>query len=469
MDRKTKKLLKQLDSSDAKERYDAVLALGKTGDVELLDRLETVATLDENQKVRILAQKAVNTLGVLRQREQEAERQARIAKEIEEEGEDTGVDWKPLAVEKVLKEREVTDGQKYEEWSYVESKRKALERRKQLEAEAEARRIAEEKERIRRRRPYRLFMYLVFFLLAVFLMIALWYFVTVDVPPDSRAAALSDLEIYVDQQRQTLITYQAQLVLDPIDCKTITAIGLPETPRWVKLLNQAPSTNRFQKISDDLSSVGDSNIEGLDPILASVHQVDTNLLDLKTGINTACSGRDLLPLGEWFDYPVMIALIDDEQLGASVLNISAAAGIRAEVTRLPPETRVDALNRLKEWLVLQTESADYIDELLASDPLNCLALRNLSIPERPAWILNSDLTTGELAGLNDVVSALDDVEGNLEAMDRGIETGCIGRNSLPKAEYSAFPQIEGLSTKVRETINVAGVVIDAGLAAPPPA
>jgi hypothetical protein len=464
MDRKTKKLIKQLDHSDPQKRYDAVLALGRTGNTELIDTLERVATLDESPKVRNLAQKAVNTLEILRQRELEAERQAQLRREAQEYGEDQGVDWKPLAVEKLLRDREVSDSEEYEEWSYVESKKRERERLLKAQQEAEARRIAEEKARIRRRRPFRIFVYTMTFITVIIALIAIWYTLTVDEPPKSRTAALKDLQSLVEKQRDTIKAYEAQLVLDPIDCKAITNITIPGRPRWLELNGKEPSNNRYVRMSEDLSRVDEEHITGLDLILAAVNTTDTNLHDLQTGVKQICEGRDTLPLGEWIEYPVMISLISDEQLGAGVLNTSAAASILAELYILPPETRTEALNRLKTWLDLQTEGAEYINDLIASDPLNCLALRNLGLPERPRWIAATDPNSEVMTGLTAVIDALDEVDRNLGGMSRGIETGCLGRTSLPQAEWSSYPQIVGLNTSVQQTIEAAKLVIDTELA-----
>jgi hypothetical protein len=81
IDKKTKRLLEQLDDDNPAKRYEAVLLLGKTGNTALITPLDKVASLDEDERVRRLADKAVQTLRVLRQREEQVLRDEKLAAE----------------------------------------------------------------------------------------------------------------------------------------------------------------------------------------------------------------------------------------------------------------------------------------------------------------------------------------------------------------------------------------------------
>lgn len=70
-DKKIKRLLDQLEHDDPAKRYEAVLLLGKTGNTELMAPLDKVASLDDDERVRRLAIKAVQALKVLLVREEE--------------------------------------------------------------------------------------------------------------------------------------------------------------------------------------------------------------------------------------------------------------------------------------------------------------------------------------------------------------------------------------------------------------
>ena len=84
MDRKTKKLVDQLQSDDPKERYLAVVALAKLKDLEVLPHIDKLATLDSDKRVRDMAYKAVRMLEIL-QKEQEDTDLRRQIMEIDEQ------------------------------------------------------------------------------------------------------------------------------------------------------------------------------------------------------------------------------------------------------------------------------------------------------------------------------------------------------------------------------------------------
>src|SRR5688572_3479315 len=108
--RNTRKLLKQLQDADPKKRYDAVMALGQTGDLELMDDLDKIANLDEDARVRHLAGQAVEVFAILRRRQVDRDRAALMADD------DGTIEWPELAQEKILREREMTAAKMDESW-----------------------------------------------------------------------------------------------------------------------------------------------------------------------------------------------------------------------------------------------------------------------------------------------------------------------------------------------------------------
>jgi hypothetical protein len=91
VDRKTKQLVKQLESEDPRERYLAAGELAKRRAVETLSVLDRVATLDANPKVRDMAYKAVRFLTVLKDEMDQEELRRRIEEQDADEDDDATV------------------------------------------------------------------------------------------------------------------------------------------------------------------------------------------------------------------------------------------------------------------------------------------------------------------------------------------------------------------------------------------
>lgn len=146
MDRRTKKLLNQLQHEDAAKRYEAVLQLGKSGQTGLIAPLDKVASLDDNEKVRTLAAKAVRTLRILKQREEEAQQ-----KTAGEQKKEDPLEWNLLATRATQEDKRKTDEQS---WTYDQAKEEQRRLKEQREAEELAAQKRARRVRARRRLIY---------------------------------------------------------------------------------------------------------------------------------------------------------------------------------------------------------------------------------------------------------------------------------------------------------------------------
>ncbi len=285
MDRKTKKLLKRLQHKDPKVRFEAVLELGKTGNTELIDALDKVATLDEHPKVRDLAHKAVRTLNTLQQRE-EAKKKAALKVQMAQEK----FDWPTLAQERMLKQRDLTLTD--EEWNYEKRLQKVREEKEN--AEREAKKAAQ-----RRRRRFRMVLYLALAIAAVGLVLALSEYL--DDTPEDTEEALTELQILVQEQQAALLKYCEVLAFDPasgcqtptgaaaLECKTLKEVNLPALPAWLK--------------------PDEPTLQGKDLLIDRIKFTNDRLRTIQTGIETQCSGKETLIPAEWPEYMNMSSAI----------------------------------------------------------------------------------------------------------------------------------------------------------------
>lgn len=276
MDRKTKKLLNQLESARPKERFEAVLALGKMGDVELIDELDKVANLDENDKVRDLAGMAVRTLEILRKRQEDRER-ARI---LEEEGPDS-YEWKELSQEKLLRDRE-RNVEEDEKWTYADSvaKKRQREQEEALKRQAEAE--AYKKALERRRRPRRIINMLLATIIVLAVVIGGYWFATRPNEPGTPAEALPLLRDWVVLQQASLVSYGNAFTKDPLDCAELNGITTPEKPAW--------------------ANVGHQSLTGLDQIVTDLQEIDQILVTLKANTTSVCTDQETVAKADWVEF-----------------------------------------------------------------------------------------------------------------------------------------------------------------------
>lgn len=270
MDRKTKKLVEQLQSKSAKERYVAVLELGRTGDTELIPHIDKVATLDANPKVRKLASQAVRALNVIKQRENEEARQAQIAAlDAEEEAleiEPGAFGWG--SIDDLIVEKEPKEDS--EEWNYHQLGKKHQEERTAREAD-------EAEQQKRRRWRYRRFLWISTIIVVAGLALTAYYRLYIYDRPESRENALDRLQEWTDDLSSTTQNYLAFLN-DPAtepNCADFTDNDdyvVPETPDW------AGPDEPYQ--------------EDLETFFESVEQVQTELNDIRTAIESFCDDQE---------------------------------------------------------------------------------------------------------------------------------------------------------------------------------
>jgi hypothetical protein len=333
MDRNTKKLLKQLESDKPKERYQAVLELGKTGDTDLIDPLDRVANLDDHPKVRELASKAVNTLEILQKRRLGREH---IAQEIKVEGEDAGVEWPELMKEKMMEERRLTAAQDYEEFNYIESKKKELDRKKAKAAELEAQRQAEIAKQRARARRFRMALWVLLAFAVVGLFVLAWYITSVESPPTTREAALFDLQEWTREQQAAVIAFETEFQKDPLECATLQSIALPSGPKWTELLTiselaREPQEGILNSLADDMNRIDETLLGGLEPVLNDLSRTNNRLFDISLSVNASCSaGLDEVPQAAWADLAQVEGYIAQAQRSA----VNAASEIENELLSL---------------------------------------------------------------------------------------------------------------------------------------
>ncbi|NJL95086.1 MAG: HEAT repeat domain-containing protein [Anaerolineae bacterium] len=279
MKRKVRKLLQQLEHPDPKERYAAVLALGKLGDTSLLPTLGQVAELDDNPKVRALASKAVATLEVLKRRQIERER-ARLAAL---EGDDGSVEWPELAQARLLRDREIGGPENVsdEQWSYAQSLRKQRERQLELEQQR-AQELLEAKARAqRRRRPFRIVVLLAVVLTCLVLVVVINDQLNQTDDPETRTEALEETRDWAQAKQADLVRYGEVLAVDPVDCLALREIELPQKPGWISL--EEPL------LAEDTQ------------IINNLLQVESFLTTLHNDVGAACTDRDSLTAAEYAD------------------------------------------------------------------------------------------------------------------------------------------------------------------------
>jgi len=457
MDRKTKKWLKQLESKQAKERYNAVLALGKTGDTELIDTLDRVANLDEHHKVRDLAAKAVRTLEILKKRQLQREAAA-----LDDDDDGGGYEWKPLVHEKIMSTREtaIQKSEEDENWSYSESKRRQIERETDAErakreaAEADA--LAKEAARKRRRRPFRLFLLLVTFLMVLVAVFALWYSINVDPPPTTRAATLRALNELATQQQSAIAAYETELANDPLNCPALLAIKVPERPRWVELTVTDASVTvqagALEAAADDLNRINKNLLVGLDGVMTDLDRTHARLLDLKNGTAAGCSGQESISPAEWTGYADMGGYI--AQAGRS-----AESALNALSAELPPQNSAAAVSALVTLVGQRQTATDTYRDQLAADPVQCAAITGIVPPPRPTWSTTDGDEEGLLVGLEAVIEALDSIDTNLRNVHDAVAASCAGGGALPQASWTEHALLQTTISQTESQVVSTGAVL----------
>lgn len=293
MKRQAKKYLKQLDHADPKVRYDAVMALGKMGDPELLDVLDRVANLDDHPRVRDLASKAVTTLETLKKRQLERAR----ATELDA---DDPLLWPELSKNKIMEPEERR--KQAEDWTYEQS---ILEQRRRKK-EAELERIQDLERQMRRRRwrrlPLRILLVLLVSIGCLVATAALRNYLDHRNDPKSEQAALEGLRDWLEAQQFAATDYQ-QLIQASTDisCSDLQGVERPETPIWV---------------TDDNSLLTDYSA-----LVTDLRGYQELMQQLNTQIEAACADAESVSLAE-IDETVSVTGIPVRIQRASLLTAS---------------------------------------------------------------------------------------------------------------------------------------------------
>lgn len=244
MDRKTRQLLSQLESDSAKERYLAVVELGKRRDTSLLPHLDKVATLDDNQKVREIAYNAVRFLSILKEEE---DRAAQLAlAESEEDDDDSG--WGKIEELLVEPLEDTEDEAGSGVWNYQEAMQA------QRLAEEEERRTAEALKR-RKRWRYRRFLWFATLTAVMGLVVVAVYVQDHANDPNSRQEALERLSEWHADVQATAERFDEAMNGSVFDCalyREDERFQIPERPKG--LGPDRPYQDDLEESPDSLDS-----------------------------------------------------------------------------------------------------------------------------------------------------------------------------------------------------------------------
>ncbi len=285
VDKQTKKLIQNLSDADPKVRYNAVMALGKTGDVSLIDELDKVATLDQNPKVRDLAYKAVRALSVLRQRQQ-SEAREKLAKAADDEYEwqmlsgDISKQAGPVVTEIKWDDEDILDLPPDMDEAPVSAEKEGRRGKKSKKEKA----AKQERSRGGISGCFRVFMWAA--VCVGLLGATVVAYDEINTPDDAainRADAIYKLNEWVQENAQTALAYQTALNGATLDCKVVPSADeytMTERPKWA-------------------GDVSEFHQEGLDPFFNLMTEAQEGLNKTRSQIETACSGQDQLNSTDW--------------------------------------------------------------------------------------------------------------------------------------------------------------------------
>ncbi|NDJ87083.1 MAG: hypothetical protein GYB66_14490 [Chloroflexi bacterium] len=228
VDRKRiKQLVAQLQSESAKERYVAVVELGRTKQTALIPHLDKVATLDDNPKVRKVAYQATQFLKKIKAEE---DRQRHLAQLQALDSEDDAAVGETSLFSEPLYEDPDQRPEVESTWSYQQTL-------KSKDEAATARKAARERaaKRKRRRRRLRLIFLLAVATLALAVVASLVVNEEENDDPQSREEVIDGLEDWNNDVALTIGVYNTALATDPFDCgqfRDDPDADVPERPDW---------------------------------------------------------------------------------------------------------------------------------------------------------------------------------------------------------------------------------------------
>lgn len=343
MKRRTRELLKQLQSDNPKDRYIAAAELAKQKDVEAITELNKVAMFDDNADVKKMAYNAVRYLSKIKSQMDQDELRRRVMEEDEDDGGDASF-WDDFdndddddeeedtkrssgifgsrprqrkSKSNIEKERDSDSGMRISatdlgipSFSFDDDDDDS-EPEKQGRDDRRKRRATPSPERAKRRRraTFRLFLWLS----AILAVSALLLIVEVELrEPRTREDAISGLDGWLEEMINTTGVYTAALDDSSFDCglfRSSNDFDIPVAPSWAE---------RDGK-----------NQEDLDDFFDSMESAEDNLAEVRRGLTALCErtsedGVAIPPSANWKQ------LVDE----TTILHLSAATNalVNAEVT-----------------------------------------------------------------------------------------------------------------------------------------
>lgn len=257
MDRKTRELLINLESENAKERYLAVVELGKKQDTSLIPHLNKVATLDANPKVRQVAYQAVKFLTKMKEEQIKASRQARQAAldALDDAADaDDSNNWGDM--DDIFEDDDDSseDRRKHDSgsWDYRAAVKAQQEAKKKAEIEKLTNQQASKR---RRRRPYRIFLWLCVAISLMLLAFAAQQVIKQRDEPDSREEAIQRLDEWLDDVEGAVALYGVALNVPEFVCSDLDTDALNIPTRPVGLGPDAAHQEDLDSFFDHLQSI----------------------------------------------------------------------------------------------------------------------------------------------------------------------------------------------------------------------
>lgn len=308
VDRKTKQLVKQLESDDPKERYIAVAELAKNKVVGAYPLIDKLATLDPDKRVRDMAYKAVRMLNILRNQMEEEELRRQIMEVDALDDSDSSPRKSIFTADFEEDDEEVpissirnmaglssifTDDADDEEASPASSAPQSYSpeelgiyqldildddedrTQKQRDDTSKKKQRSAKKENTRGTTfVYRMILWLSVSLAIIALGLVAEQELN-DTSPDSRAEALEGLEEWHSELTDTATTYSIAVGASQFDCENFRnneRFDVPEAPEW------AGPDEEYQ--------------ENLDNFFSAMESAETDLRDLHRVIGTFCERID---------------------------------------------------------------------------------------------------------------------------------------------------------------------------------
>lgn len=455
MNRKTKKLLKQLEHDDPKTRYIAVLELGRMGDTALLDPLDRVANLDEDHRVRDLAAKATRTLEILKRREDSAARAAEIAVLDAAEG-GSDYEWKSMASDQMMDQTSrAREADQFEEWNYQKAKegeRLSKEEHQQRLREAqEARERLAKREAIRKRRPFRIVLYIATAIVVVLTALILYVQFAVEQPPETRAEVLSELSEWSAEQAAAAAEFQTAIESDPADCATLNGLAVPQRPFWTGQLDnteertQAASSSFLDSLSEQMSALDMSLVVGLEPVVNNLNRAESRLLQLKDAFAVACADQTVLSRAD------LNTSLTAQGAGGYLLQAqnSIVGANSILVDQQLPADRIEVLVSLQEWLAAQQGVAQVYRIGLGTETLDCAALKTVEVPPAPVWLAQRDsVNPAFVANLDVPIDTQQQIDGELIMLKTAVDGACGDNATLQRSAFAEFATVSGIPDEV---------------------